>query len=127
MIIEWVAQFFLLAVFAFLLAQDVRHFRGCRRRVQGEVVGHRSSYDEGARTYVARVAYVDHFGQRHEIEDSRGSAREQPSVGTTMPVDYPESHPGKGRVPHPAIRAIVYGFLITASAALSAKMIGWVQ
>jgi hypothetical protein len=126
MFFEWLVVALLVAMLSFFVWQDFWHYKGPHRATDGDVIGHRSSIEDGSTTYMARVSYTDHLGQRHEIEDTVGRAEPTPAIGATLRVHYPVSTPERGRVHRPVLRLVIYGVVLAMLAAMAAKMMGWV-
>jgi hypothetical protein len=116
----------LVAMLFFLALDDLTFWRTARRRATGTVTGHQRGIGDGSDSFFARVAFEDHLGHRHEIDDSVGRASPQPPIGTAREVEYPEVAPEKARVRHALMRRIIYVLVLCMLALMIAKILGWI-
>ena len=109
----WVALAFVGVVLVLLQRSDLPRWRGPHRTVRGEVVGHRSSLDDGSHSYAA-VYRFSAGGMTHEVADHVYVGTRHPAVGAQVSLTYPAGRPDLARVPRPLTWLGVYAFLIFA-------------
>lgn len=95
------------------------------RRVRAVVTGHRSSWNEGTKSFAANYRFAL-GGAEHDVTDAVFGPRPKPPVGTTVDLTYPEDRPDLARPPRPLLWLAVYGTLAGLEAVLLAKMLGWI-
>lgn len=112
-VIGWVALAFVGLVLILVVRSDLPRWRGSMRTVQGEVVGHRSSFDDNTRSYAA-VFRFSAEGATHDVVDQVYVGTVHPPVGEKVSLSYPAGRPDLARVPRPLTWLAVYAFLIFA-------------
>lgn len=95
------------------------------RRASAEVVGYRSSREDGRVTYAPVLRFVFE-GQEHEVVDAVYSARRTPAEGTQMDVRWPEGRPDLARPPRLMMWGAVYALLIGMAGLLTGLGLGWI-
>lgn len=93
------------------------------RHATGEVIGHRTSRDDGGLAYAAIIRFCDESGT-HEVTDSVLHQRAAPPVGTLIALTYPEGRPDLARPPRPWLWLGVYAALSLMLTVLIAKALG---
>ena len=96
------------------------------RRVEAEVTGYRSTWNEGARSY-APVYHFASEGGEHEVVEAVYSGAQKPDLGTVVALSHPAGRPDLAQVPRPLMWLAVYVLLAGLEAALLAKMMGWLE
>ncbi|MFM5954250.1 MAG: DUF3592 domain-containing protein [Novosphingobium sp.] len=120
----FVAIAFVGLVLALMLRSDLPRWRSRSQTTLGEVIGHRSSYHDNARSFAAIYRFAAE-GAEHEVIDQVYSARPQPPVGTLVQLSYPEGRPDLARVSRPVLWLFVYAVLLFGLAILIARTAGW--
>lgn len=96
------------------------------RKVTATVVGHRSSWDDGSKSYAA-VYRFSAEGKEHETVDAVYSGKPYPPEGAMVELTYPIGRPDLARKPRPLMWLGVYGVLLFLLGMLSAKAMGWLD
>ena len=93
-------------------------------RVEAEVTGYRSTWNEGARSYAPVYRFASD-GAEHEVVEALYSTVQKPPVGTAVSLSYPAGRPDLAQVPRPLMWLAIYGLLVVMEAMLLVKMMGW--
>lgn len=124
--IVYVTTAFIGLVLVLVLRKDLPRWRGMRREALGEVIGHRSSIHNGARSFAAIYRFTAEGGA-HEVIDQVYSGKPYPPVGTVVPLTYPFGRPDLARPPRPLLWLFVYAILLFMLGMLVAKAMGWLS
>lgn len=93
------------------------------RRVQARVGGHRTSWENSARSYATIYEFSDETGQ-HSVVDAVHGSFPKPEVGALVELAYPEGRPDLARPPRPLMWLAVYALLLGLLGLLVAKVAG---
>ena len=96
------------------------------RRVEAEVTGYRSTWNEGSRSYAPVYRFTSE-GAEHEVVEAVYSGAQKPDLGTVVALSHPAGRPDLAQVPRPLMWLAVYGLLVVMEAMLLAKMLGWLH
>ncbi|WP_298190920.1 DUF3592 domain-containing protein [Novosphingobium sp.] len=94
-------------------------------RVDAEVTGYRSTWNEGARSYAPVYRFTSEGGE-HEVVEAVYSGAQKPDLGTVVALRHPAGRPDLAHVPRPLMWLAVYGLLVFMDGMLLAKMMGWI-
>ncbi len=94
-------------------------------RVEAEVTGYRSTWNEGSRSYAPVYRFTSE-GAEHEVVEAVYSGPEYPPRGTMVVLRHPAGCPELAQVPRPLMWLAVYGLLVFLEGMLLAKMMGWI-
>lgn len=94
-------------------------------RVEAEVTGYRSTWNEGARSYAPVYRFASE-GAEHEVVEAVYSGAQYPPLGTMVALSHPAGRPDLAQVPRPLMWLAVYALLAVMEAVLLAKMMGWI-
>lgn len=119
-----VAIAFVALVLALMLRSDLPRWRSRSQTALGEVISHRSSYNDNARSFAPIYRFAAE-GAMHEVIDQVYGARPVPPVGTLVQLSYPEGRPDLARVSRPVLWLFVYAVLLVGLAILIARAAGW--
>lgn len=95
------------------------------QRVEAEVTGYRSTWNEGARSYAPVYRFTSE-GAEHEVVEAVHSSTQTPQLGTMVALSHPAGRPDLAQVPRPLMWLVVYALLAFMEAVLLAKMMGWI-
>ena len=95
-------------------------------RVRAVVTGHRTSWENSARSYAAIYAFTTETGE-HEVIDPLHSSFPKPDPGTQVELAYPAGRPDLARPPRPLLWAVVYALFVFLIGVLVAKTLGWIS
>ena len=119
-----------IALCAFALWAIARHdwlrLTSPSRRVNARVTGHRTSWEDGSKSYAAIYGFTAEGGS-HEVVDQVYSASQQPPLDTFRELSYPEGRPDLARPPRPILWGAIYVFLILLIAMLFSSWMGWIE
>ncbi|MCW1383283.1 DUF3592 domain-containing protein [Novosphingobium sp. KCTC 2891] len=107
-----------------LLRHDVRRLIAPAREARAVVVGHVANWDDGERTYAARLRFQADE-QVHEVTDQRLRRQPLPPEGAAVIVRFPAGRPDLARIPHPWMWAWVYAAVTMMAVMLLARLLGW--
>lgn len=107
-----------------MLRSDLPRWRSRSQTALGEVIGHRSSFHDNARSFAPIYRFAAD-GAEHEVTDQVYSAQPEPPVGTLVQLSYPEGRPDLARLPRPALWLFVYGVLLVGLVILIARAADW--
>lgn len=94
-------------------------------RVEAEVTGYRSTWNEGARSYAPVYRFASE-GAEHEVVEAVYSGAQAPPLGTKVALSHPAGRPDLAHVPRPLLWLAVYALLAFMEAVLLAKVMGWI-
>lgn len=114
------------ALFIFV-RDDGRLLYHGKKRALGTVVGYRRSIDEGSDVFMALVRFETDASATQEIVDAMITPTPTPAVSTRLPVIYPASKPQWARVHRPALRALIYAFLVGLLLLLVARLLNVIE
>ncbi|MEQ1497286.1 MAG: hypothetical protein ABL914_01380 [Novosphingobium sp.] len=117
---------FIITTLALVLRSDLPRWRGLNRETLAEVIGHRSSFHNNAKSFAAIYRFTAEGGI-HEVIDQVYSGTPHPPLGTIVPLGYPFGRPDLARPPRPLLWLFIYAVLVFLLAMLVAKAIGWLD
>lgn len=120
----WIALALTTALLVLALRSDLPFLRNPVRRVVATIVRHDRSRARGATLYTPVFRFTDERGRPVEVRDQLSSPFPKPVIGERVAIVHPEGLPDKARIPYPVFRALFYGLLGYAFAALVLAVTG---